>query len=317
MNTSRLSKMNLALSRLVCLFTAAIGLFNPPEAPAQSAGDFKQLLAELTRDPKNAALRERVIKEALKQQPRPELPEAARRHTSRGEAAIETAKTPADWEVAVKEFEQAVGAAPWSSSCYYNLATVQEHAERPGDAMQSFKFYLLADPEAKDAEAVKSKIYKLEFLQEKAQKDAVSRQTEAQRMQREKDEASKPERLSGTWRHHNYIGGDSYSKYQITVTGDDIEIVWSQAGKMVIAGSKMIGKHSFRGKLEGNNIAGTYTKDETYWTNGRMFNRPFKGTVSPEGTEIRLSVKDVEITGATGKTVDGWRDFDYVYVLRR
>jgi tetratricopeptide (TPR) repeat protein len=90
----------------------------------------------------------------------------ARRHFDRGTAAVEMARSPADYDVAIKEFKQAIDLAPDWADAYYNLAKVQEQAEKFADAIASFQQYLRLAPNASDAEAVKSLINKLQFKAE-------------------------------------------------------------------------------------------------------------------------------------------------------
>ena len=90
----------------------------------------------------------------------------AKRHLDRGMAAMEMAKSPADQELAIKEFEQAVKLAPEWPEAYRQLALAQEKAEKYEDAAASLKQYLRLAPDASDAEAVKSLINKLEFKAE-------------------------------------------------------------------------------------------------------------------------------------------------------
>jgi tetratricopeptide (TPR) repeat protein len=59
----------------------------------------------------------------------------ARRHFDRGTAAVELAKSPADYEVAIKEFQQAISLAPEWANAYYNLGKVQAQAEKFADAI--------------------------------------------------------------------------------------------------------------------------------------------------------------------------------------
>jgi tetratricopeptide (TPR) repeat protein len=92
--------------------------------------------------------------------------EEAKRHFNRGMAAVEMAKSPADYESAIKEFEQAARLAPDWPDVYYNLGIVQEKAEKYSDAVTNLKQYLRLAPNASDAEAVKSLIDKLEYKAE-------------------------------------------------------------------------------------------------------------------------------------------------------
>jgi tetratricopeptide (TPR) repeat protein len=99
--------------------------------------------------------------------------EQARRHFDRGMAAVEMAKTPADYEKAIQEFEKAAQLAPQWPDVYYNLGLVQEQAERYGDAVTSLKQYLGLAPNASDAPEVKSVINKLEYRKEQLAEEAA------------------------------------------------------------------------------------------------------------------------------------------------
>jgi formylglycine-generating enzyme required for sulfatase activity len=90
----------------------------------------------------------------------------AKRHFNRGVAAVEMAKSPADYEAAIKEFKQAIDLAPDWADAYYNLGKVQEQAEKFADAVVSFKQYLRLSPKASDTDTVKSLIDKLEYKAE-------------------------------------------------------------------------------------------------------------------------------------------------------
>lgn len=90
----------------------------------------------------------------------------ARRHFDRGAAAVEMAKSPADYEAAITEFKQAISLAPEWADAYYNLGKVQEQAEKFGDAITSLGQYLRLSPNASDAEQVKTLINKLQYKAE-------------------------------------------------------------------------------------------------------------------------------------------------------
>ncbi len=94
------------------------------------------------------------------------IPEEARRHYDRGNAAVEMAKNPADYIKAIAEYEKAKSLAPAWADVYYNLALTQELAKKYGDAATSLKQYLRLAPEADNAEVIKSHINKLEYQAE-------------------------------------------------------------------------------------------------------------------------------------------------------
>jgi len=121
---------------------------------------------------------------------------AAKRHMARGTAAIEDAKSPADYQDAVKEFTEAVKLAPNWADAWFNLGMAQESAGQYQAAITSFKSYLKNAPGASDADATQTRIFKLEYKAEKAQKKA-----KAGVEIRQQKEAG---RFSGTWRNFNH-----------------------------------------------------------------------------------------------------------------
>lgn len=101
--------------------------------------------------------------------------EEAQRHFDRGMAAVEMAKSPADYAPAIKEFEQAIRLAPDWPDVYYKLGMAQEKAGRYRDAITRLRQYLRLAPNASDAATVKSLINKSEFKaeQEITKEDAL------------------------------------------------------------------------------------------------------------------------------------------------
>lgn len=90
----------------------------------------------------------------------------AKRYFDRGMIAVGQAKSPADYESAIKEFGQAATLAPDWPDVYFNLGLVQEKAEKYGDAIISFRQYLKLAPTAQDADEVKSLISGTEYKNE-------------------------------------------------------------------------------------------------------------------------------------------------------
>jgi tetratricopeptide (TPR) repeat protein len=179
---------------LVFIIVSALGFMAyAAEGPQET---LNQYIAELQKNPNDFALREKIIKLVQTMKPAPEISEEARRYMGRGIAAMKDAKSADDFRDAVKEFERASLDAPWFANAYYNLGIAQDKAGIYADAIKNLKLYLLAAPDARDAESVKGLIYELEFRQEKADKE-----------RREKKEASarleQAERLlqllSGAW----------------------------------------------------------------------------------------------------------------------
>ena len=92
--------------------------------------------------------------------------EEAQRYMAQGVAAVEMAKSPADYEDAISKFEKAKSLAPNRPDVYYNLGLVQEKAGKYGDAVTTLKQYLRLVPNAEDAAMVKNLITKLEYKAE-------------------------------------------------------------------------------------------------------------------------------------------------------
>lgn len=100
------------------------------------------------------------------------ISDEARRHFDRGMAAVEMAKSPADYKDTIKEFEKAARLAPGWADVYYNLGMVQEKVNKYNEAVTSLKQYLRLAPNASDTEMVKSTINKIEYKKQKAEEES-------------------------------------------------------------------------------------------------------------------------------------------------
>jgi tetratricopeptide (TPR) repeat protein len=85
----------------------------------------------------------------------------AKQYFERGIAAADKAKVPADYEVAIQEFERAASLAPDWPDVFYNLGLVQEGAEKISAPIRSYQRYLQLAPNADDSGGVKSRIDRL------------------------------------------------------------------------------------------------------------------------------------------------------------
>ncbi len=94
------------------------------------------------------------------------IPEEARRHMARGQAAVEIAKSPEDYAPAIREFQEAARLAPDWPDPYYSMGFVQEKAGKFKEAIKSLNKYLRLAPNTADAAKVKEHIYKLEYKAE-------------------------------------------------------------------------------------------------------------------------------------------------------
>jgi tetratricopeptide (TPR) repeat protein len=96
------------------------------------------------------------------------ISDEAMRYFDRGQAAVEMAKTQADYEDAIKEFEKAAKLAPEWPDVYYNLGLIQEKIGKYSDAIKNLTKYLELSPNASDSREVKKFIAKIEYKMEKA-----------------------------------------------------------------------------------------------------------------------------------------------------
>lgn len=98
------------------------------------------------------------------------ISDEAMRHFDRGQAAVEMAKSPADYEDAIREFEQAILLAPDWPDVYYNIGLIQEKVGRYDNAIRNLSKYLELSPNASDVREVKKFIAKIEYKMEKEER---------------------------------------------------------------------------------------------------------------------------------------------------
>ena len=84
----------------------------------------------------------------------------------RGEAAVEMAKSSGEYGQAIQEFQEAARLAPNWPAPYYDPGLAQEKAGKFREAVASLKRYLQLAPNAPEADAVRTLVYKLEFKAE-------------------------------------------------------------------------------------------------------------------------------------------------------
>ncbi len=208
---------------------------------AEQAGKLREALAHYTSALSSASgeadtrLRERIIQLVTTLDPRPAIPDQAMRSLARAQAAIEMAKTNADFEDAASRLQDALRLAPWWADAYFNLGIVYEKVGRFADAVKSLKWYLRAAPDAKDVEAVRTKIYKLEYAKELTQRQA-EREAEEQRAK-----IAKLSALEGTWRNK-----ETGNPYRVSISGSQFEATSLNGWRI-------------QGVLRGSSIEGTIT----------------------------------------------------------
>lgn len=224
-------------------------------------------------------LREKIIEVAQKLDPPPAIPDEVITYEGRAEAAAQSAQTPEEMMVAASEYKKALKLAPWNASYYFNLGLVLEKAGAYQEAIQNFRFYLLAAPNAQDALEVKKKIGGLEFRMEKTTKDA-----DAQRAEEAKKQAMRESLTTGTWwetEKRPYQKLSTTRPIVIQVSGEQFTSQWDY-----VDGSGMI----LRGSIDGLSVSGTVTMIICC----PKFSLPgsFTGSISPDGRSVNIRVVD-------------------------
>jgi len=176
----------------------------------------EQYVSELQKNPNDTPLREKIIRHVQTMKSVPRIPEDADRYMARGKAAFEMAKDINGFAAAAAEFKKAVDVAPWFADGYYNLGHAQESAGNFTAAMQSFRFYLLLSPHAKDFQVVKNRIYGLEY---KAERQREQLQKDAQQKAAQEDATKSQFSLAGYWRD---MAG---SRYLLQIDGNRYTII--------------------------------------------------------------------------------------------
>lgn len=273
-----------------------------------------QYIVDLQKNSNDYALREKIIRHVQKMRPAPTVPKEAERFMARGAVAMKSAKNVKDFKDSVTEFEKATLVAPWLANAYYNLGIAQEKAGLYDAAFKSLKLYLLASPNASDANSVEKLIYEIEYRQEKAQKASENKIVE------EKAKTNL-ESLNGQY-SQNHWGGTKFDRIEevgfkgfkpFSVKperngpwskggGDNIDVQINN-GKIKIT-IRAIHPQSIRtsavyeGTITGTHIEGIMT--ESYYHRmscPNIVNYRFEGTVWPEEGEIMLIIEDCYFDG--------------------
>jgi hypothetical protein len=158
--------------RHFAIMIVAVLVLSMPVRTAGAEGSLDQMVQELQKNPKDDALREKIIKQA--QIEKPAIPEEARQHFIEGSTLAKSAKDPEGQKLAVESFEEALKLAPWWSDAWYNLAVAQELARKFDAAKSSLKFYILTGPGDKEARDAQDRIYALNAKKKLQMAEVVS-----------------------------------------------------------------------------------------------------------------------------------------------
>ena len=172
--------MKLKMSFVCLLFFAAfLASFSAHAQSANPQETLNQYIADLQKNPNDNALREKIIKHVQEMKPAPKVPEEVATHEGAAEYAFKNAKTDADFADAAREYEKALLAAPWGSADYFNCGVAYESAKQFDAAIRNFNLYLIAAPDAQDANAVRKRIGGLKYAMDKAMQDQKAAETRA------------------------------------------------------------------------------------------------------------------------------------------
>ena len=171
------------MKRTTHIIIFAIALFAfMASAHAQSPREqLTQMVEQLQKTPSDNALREKIIKLVPTIKPAPALPDEAQRREGRGKFAFKNAKSNDDYLSAAREYEEAVGIAPWVTGYYSDLCTIYEKAEKYVEAKRNCEFSLIGLTDPSQVNEIKQRIAGLEFGIEKANSPAVKEAAQAAR----------------------------------------------------------------------------------------------------------------------------------------
>ncbi len=156
--------MNLSRVVRILLLSMALLAMSAATQGASPREELKQMVEQLQKTPTDNALREKIIKLVQEVKPAPAVPPEAKRAFIMGGTYQKVAKSPEDFALAVKAFQEATSAAPWWGDAYYNLSVALESAKRYDEAKGALTLYLLTNP--KDAEQAQERLYAIDAKQQ-------------------------------------------------------------------------------------------------------------------------------------------------------
>jgi tetratricopeptide (TPR) repeat protein len=165
----------------VCAFIAAafLAVVSTNAQPTNPQSTLKQDVTALQKSPADTVLREKIIKLALTLDPKPAIPEEARRHYVKACTLFEDAKQPSDSADAAEEFRQALLVAPWWGDAYMKMGLALETAQRYDEAIAALKLFMATKPQDEVLRKTQDEIYKIEAKRDKAAKEAAAKAKES------------------------------------------------------------------------------------------------------------------------------------------
>jgi len=217
-----------------------------------------QYVADLQKRPDDHSLREKIIKLVQGLEPRPEVPEDARRHFVKAATIQKESKDAQALDLAINEYKQALLIAPWWAEAYYNLGVASEQASRLDTAIDALKLYLLTNPSGTEAREAQDRLYAIEGKKDLAARNAAAEAEAATRKEQEeaarRDEAFR--RLAGTWVWNDNKNSryDHFNYYELTVTGKrEFTLKWTRSSDEVYGPWEEV----YRVSVDGLQLSGT------------------------------------------------------------
>lgn len=149
-----------------------------PAAPS-AREHLQQDVPQLQTNPSDEALRTKIIQLALTLDPKPARPPETDEIVGGAKYAVAHAASPADFNAAAEAFGKASLFAPWVPDFYFDQGVAYEKAQNLDAAIKSYRWYLMAAPDASDAKAVREKIGALEFQSTQQQQANAAAQAHA------------------------------------------------------------------------------------------------------------------------------------------
>ena len=159
---------------LIFVFCVLCLLSNFNSIYAQALTDrqtLKQYLTELKKNPGNDELRKNIIQLSSKIYPPVPTPKEYSVYMQNAKKEMSAGTTSTSYYNAISELNKAIEAAPWMPEAYYNIAMLYEqYAAIEHDkndlqkAISSYKYFLLANPDAAKTKQVQEKIRNLQAI---------------------------------------------------------------------------------------------------------------------------------------------------------
>ena len=133
----------------------------------KEAKELKSLIEQFQKTPNDSALREKIIKLAVKV--KPNVPEEGTRAFEKATALQSEAKDAAGFDLSIAAYKEAIAIAPWWGDVYFNLALTLDSSQRYDEAIAALKTYQLTiNTESSEIRDVQNKIYAIEAKIEKS-----------------------------------------------------------------------------------------------------------------------------------------------------